>query len=199
MTDVLSTRADEEDAQPSDRKVYGFRYTIDDEDGWLRNEIEAVRQARNELVHHFLSRWNPASADSTRDALVWLDQQHRQAQPLRETLKADWKARQTLAEWMASPEGERQMEQAFLACSPLIEAARRFARSRGEDDGWIDLSEVDQHLWADQAKEMKHLSKRYGHPTLKEAIVASGVFEVKDTPTAGGGHRTFIRVMAEAG
>lgn len=47
-----------------------------------------VSAERNELVHHFLSRWNHRLLDSTREVMQYLDQQREKVLPIFERLKS---------------------------------------------------------------------------------------------------------------
>jgi hypothetical protein len=94
-------------------------------------EMRALVDARNELVHHFLPRWQASVAGNAQSALTFLDAQRAEAVQMKERLEA-WSrsleaGRKQLAAFWASPEGEQQMELAFLQGSRLV---RCWVRSR---------------------------------------------------------------------
>ncbi len=194
--DVLTRPDTPEEDQPLGTSTFRVQFTLTD-DGSIEEEIANALAARNELVHHFLLRWNPASRDSTRKAMAWLDEKHRAAQSLQRTLRCAVECLQAAAAEMATPAFELRMEQTRLCATAWIETTIDLCLSHGDQVGWLSLSDIDRHLWQQHPDAMQNLEKRYGHSTLKQAMAASGMFEVRDLLVRGGGARTDIRVRPE--
>ena len=84
VDDVLADAGEREAPENVDEAWFSFSFTIQTDSAFVEQhaaEMKAVVDARNDLIHHFLPRWSPASEDSTRAALAYLDEQRAQALP----------------------------------------------------------------------------------------------------------------------
>jgi len=94
-----------------------FTYTITGDNDFIeaqRTGRELMLRDRNELIHHFLPRWHPDSLEQMTEASTYLDQQYEKVLPMFEHLKSVAKsmqqAREMMAAWLASDEGERMLD-----------------------------------------------------------------------------------------
>ena len=167
-----------------------------------KSDLKAIVDQRNELVHHFLQRWKPSLADSTHAALDSLDRQRQAALPIRDhlmTVVKDFQASlKAHAEFLASEEGQLQLERAWLMQSPLVVLLRDIATTEDDRDGWIPLGTAGRLLRQRAPDEVATLLERYGYRTLKELLVGAGCFEMRDEPTAKGGVRAVYRLRPES-
>lgn len=155
---------------------------------------------RNELVHHFLPRWQAAVGGDAEAALDWLDAQREAAVGMLDRLQG-WArtvetARKEHAAFFASAEGARQMELMFLRSSRLVVMLGQIAMATPRSDGWTLLASAGQLIKRDAPEELQNLRKRFGHATLKAVLLATELFDVAEKATSGGGTRTIYRINA---
>ena len=113
---------------------------------------------------------------------------------LRGWVRATDEGRKQVAEFWASPEGQRQMELSFLQGSRLVAMLGEVALRTARTDGWALPSTAGHIIKREAPDELDDLLKRYGQRNLKGILVAAEFFDVKDEPLAGGGTRTIYRI-----
>lgn len=194
---------DERDATPDaiDEAWFGFRFTIEtDAESVARHEAELKElvDRRNELVHHFLPRWQAAVGGDVETALAWLDAQREAAVGMLDRLQG-WArtvetARKEHAAFLASEEGARQMELMFLRSSRLVVMLGQIAMATPRPDGWTLLATAGHLIKREAPDELEGLRARFGHATLKAVLQATELFDVMEEATPGGGTRTIYRI-----
>lgn len=197
--DVLADADASEREAPEkiDEACVAFGFKIEADSAFVEQhtaEMKAIVDARNDLIHHFLPRWAPASEDSTREALTYLDAQRAQALPMRDRLRGSADAAKSHAEFLASPEGARQLELQWLRYSRLVVMLGELAAKTDRPDGWMVLDRADNIIRELEPNELKDLGKRFGHRTLNALLLATELFDVEDEPTPKGGRRTLYRI-----
>lgn len=146
-----------------------------------RTNLELMVSERNNLIHHFLPRWQPDSLEHMTEASSYLDQQYKKVVPMLEHLKSVTKSMQQSAALLASDEFMRQFELTYLQHSPLITLLHEVATQETRPDGWTSLVHVAQLAGMRESDEVVHMEERYGHSTLKQLLAASELFDVLDT------------------
>lgn len=201
VDDVLADAGERDAPENVDEAWFSFGFTIQTDSAFVEQhtaEMKAVVDARNDLIHHFLPRWSPASEDSTRAALEYLDHQRAQALPMRDRLQGFvnslQEAAKAHAEFMSSPEGARQFELHWLRHSRLVLLLGEIALRTPRADGWTVLASAGHILRQREPEELEHMLARYGHRTLKKLLRATELFDLKEEPTPGGGTRTVYRI-----
>lgn len=201
VDDVLADAGERESPENVDEAWFSFGFTIQADSAFVEQhtaEMKAVVDARNDLIHHFLPRWSPASEDSTRAALAYLDDQRAQALPMRDRLQRFVNSLQGAAkahaEFMSSPEGARAIELQWLRHSRLVLLLGEVAQKTPRADGWTVLASAGHILRRQEPQELEHMLERYGHRTLKRLLQATELFDIEEEPTAGGGTRTIYRI-----
>ena len=203
MTWLADADADDDDDSTDDDKEgwSSFRFTVVGNNRFRdqRNaQLEAERDERNDLIHHFLPRWNPASVESTDAACCFLDAQRDKAAAVRDQLKAHTQSlesgRTLLANFMASEAFGDQIELTWLQQSPLVRLLRDAGIQMARPDGWTVLAKVGRQMWLAAPEEVAAVREHYGHSTLKALLLASQTFDVMDEPTPKGGTRTIYRI-----
>jgi hypothetical protein len=194
---------DESDATPqeTDEAWFGFGFRIEtDAESVARHEAELKElvDRRNELVHHFLPRWQAAVNGDAEAALEWLDAQREAAVGILDRLQG-WArtletARKEHAAFFASDEGQRQMELLFLRSSHLVVMLGQAAMATRRPDGWTLLASAGHLIKRAAPEELEKLGERFGHATLKAVLLATELFDVAEEPTPGGGSRTIYRI-----
>jgi hypothetical protein len=201
VDDVLADAGGRDAPENVDEAWFSFGFTIQTDSIFVEQhtaEMKAVVDARNDLIHHFLPRWSPASEDSTRAALDYLDQQRAQALPMRDRLQGFVNSLQEAAkahtELMSSPEATREIELQWLRHSRLVLLLGEIAQRTPRADGWTVLASAGNILRQREPEELAHMPERYGHRTLKKLLQATELFDIEEEPTPGGGTRTVYRI-----
>lgn len=199
--DVLSDAGDRDPPENVDKAWFSFGFTLQTDSAFVEQhtaEMKAVVDARNDLIHHFLPRWSPASEDSTLAALDYLDQQRAQALPMRDRLQGFvaflQEAATAQAEIMSSPEVARQIGLHRLRHSRLVLLLGEIAQRTSRADGWTVLASAGHILRQQVPEELEHMLERHGHRTLKKLLQATELFDIEEEPTSGGGMRTIYRI-----
>jgi len=194
---------DTDDATPDiiDEAWFGFRFTIEGDAEFVERharEMQALVDRRNELVHHFLPRWQATVEGVVDDALEYLDAQREEAVRMLERLQG-WArtvdaARKVHAAFLASDEGQREIKLRVLRSSRLVLMLGQIAMATPRQDRWTLLSSAGQLIKRYAHEELLDLRARFGQSNLKGVLVAAEIFDVADEPTAGGGSRLIYRI-----
>jgi len=201
--DVLADAGEREAPENIDEAWFSFGFTIQADSAFVEQhtaEMKAIVDARNDLIHHFLPRWSPASEDSTREALAYLDAQRAQALPMRDRLRGFvtslQEATKAHAEYFSSPEGARQLELQWLRHSRLVLMLGEIATKTDRPDGWMVLATAANVIQKREPEELTDLGNRFGHRTLKKLLLATELFDVEEETTPNGGRRTIYRISS---
>lgn len=199
--DVLADAGETQEPNAADEAWISVGFTISADSTFVEQhqvEMEAVVSARNDLIHHFLPRWNPASEVSTLAANDYLDAQRANALPMRDRMLSFARSMQvalkTHAAFMASPEVEKQLELAWLQQSRLVLMLGELATRAARADGWMELSTAGQLIKRSEPRELDNLAERFGHKTLKRVLLAAELFDVAEEATSKGGTRAIYRI-----
>ncbi len=164
----------------------------------MRSDLKLMTEERNELVHHFLPRWQPESVDKLEEVLRYLDTQREKVLPmhehLRDTANSMQETRKLLHDFMSSEEYERQTELMWLQASPLVELLREVTSQIHRTDGWTYLSHAGKLANKNLPDDIQNLKERYGFNTLKKLLIACETFDIYDEPLTNGTFRTLYRV-----
>ena len=200
VSSVLQPQPEHESPEAIDEVWFGFRFSVGVDAEFVDRHYQEMRilvDARNDLIHHFLPRWQSAVNGDSDGALAYLDAQRADAVRMMERLQG-WAhsleaGRKQLAAFWASPEGERQMELALLQGSRLVAMLGEIAMRTARPDGWALLSTAGHLIKREAPAELDDLRKRFGYPNLKGVLLASELFDVTEEPTPGG-TRTIYRI-----
>lgn len=188
-----------EEEWPADWFSFVFRLSGSTEYiGGLRQDMKLMTDERNALVHGFLPRWQPQSADKLHEALLYLDAQRQKVIPMHEHLKLMVeqliKSGEHAIAYFGSPEYEKQSQlldlQGSLLATFLCNVATRVRRK----DGWTYLAHAGTLAAREIPDELTHLKARYGFKTLKGLLVGTELFDIYDEPLKGEGFRTLYRL-----
>lgn len=164
----------------------------------MRRDLELMTNERNNLVHHFLPRWRPESAETMDETLAYLDAQREKVLPMHEHLRSTVQrmrdGAKMLAEFIVSPKHAEQAELMWLQASPLVSLLSDVAMQYHRKDGWMYLALAGDLAAKELPDDVKHLKERYGFKTLKKLVIGSELFEIFDEPLASGAFRTLYKV-----
>jgi hypothetical protein len=167
----------------------------------LNSDLLRITSARNELIHHFLPKWQPDSHDALDQACIYLDDQRTQILPLHEKLKSILQkmvqSSQVTANFMAGVGGE-WLELQWLQTSELITFLRDLASKKSKSSGWIYLAGAGSVAKEKCSEDWGNLERIYGYSSLKEILIACELFEVDDEVMSNGHVRTRYRLKPAA-
>jgi len=179
----------------------GFHFTVETDAQFIDQhdqEMRALIDARNDLIHHFLPRWHSAVEGDVETALAYLDTQRdetfRMMDRLNGWVKALDEGRRQMAAFWASPESVRQMELGFLQSSQLVAMLGEIVLKTARPDGWAYVTTALNLIRREAPAELEDLQKRYGHQNLKDILLAAEYFDVLDEALPNGGVRTVYRI-----
>lgn len=201
VSNVLQPQPEHKTPDEIDEPWFGYRFSIGADAGFVYRhdqEMRALVDARNDLIHHFLPRWQSAVGGDTESALAYLDAQMNETLRMKERLES-WargmdEAKGRLATFLTSPRGARQMELVFLKGSRLVAMLGEIAMHTARPDGWVLLSTAGDSIKREAPTELSNLQKRFGHRSLKGVLLAVEFFEVAEESLPGGGTRTIYRI-----
>lgn len=203
-TEVLQDAGVEvpEEERPDTWFAFSFRVSGDTEIvETMRRDLKLMTDERNDLVHHFLARWQPRNDDVLNDTLAYLDAQRERIQPmhehLRDTVLRLHESAKVLSDFIASPDYEKQTELMWLQASPLVSLFCDVATQHHRKDGWTYLAQAGNLAAKELPDEVKALKERYGFKTLKKLLVGSEMFKIFDEPLVSGAFRTLYKVRPD--
>lgn len=159
-TEVLRDAGEEipEEERPDD--WFSFSFHISGETGFiegLRRDLKMMTDERNELVHHFLPRWQPGNDEALTETMTYLDAQQEKVLPmyehLRSTLQHLHESTKSFAEFVISPEYQKQTELMWLQASPLVALMCEVTAQHRRNDGWTYLAK--QATWQPENYQMR--------------------------------------------
>lgn len=181
-----------------------FSFTVDADAGFYESKRQALKSlvdARNDLIHHLLPRFNPDSIDSCLEIEQYLDQQRERLIPEYDFLKSlieDFEeAKKIHADFLNSEEGIKQFELSCLQQSPIVALLLNISTQQPRSDGWTLLHVADPQIRRILPGEIEQLKHKWGYKTLKELMLASELFEILEEPTEKGVIRVLYRSKPE--
>lgn len=172
-----------------------FRVSFGLEDGeWMNEKLKQLVELRNELVHHFLSRFALNSEISCQDAISYLSTAASTIKSNKDTLisllTAFEDGKKELFEFINSPVGKSLYyygvipgEQIDNWESTTIVQQLKFVEHSIAKDGWAQLNEAIRSIgqrWPDLSPKL------YGCRSWREVIHRSQLFEVDKRPSPTG-------------
>jgi len=157
-------------------------------------ELDALVQMRNELVHHFIQRfdlWSESGCDAAAlhldDCDQKIDAQHKM---MLGWAKAHQEAKNVHAAFLGSEEGMRMLMYGILpdgsvdwASTPII-AVLREAEMTLSKDGWVSLDDAARWL---SEKHPDKKPEQYGCSRWRHLLHESGLFDVRRAPSSRSG------------
>ena len=152
---------------------------------------------RNEFVHHLLPLVDPTSIENCQIIDEKLEQQREKLLPVIKMLQGMVKSIKDGSEFLMSEEGNKLFGLPILRHEPLVVLLQDIANQAARPDGWVPLSTAGQLLRKFAPDEIATINERYGHKSLKNFILAAGLFDIRDEPTEKGGTRVLYRLKPE--
>ena len=183
-----TTQGDEQEIDDdalSSRAYISISFGLEDGE-WMNEKLRQLLELRNELVHHFLSRFALNSEISCQDAINYLSTAARTIKSNRDTLisllTAFEDGKKELFEFINSPVGKSLYYYSVIPGEPIdnwenttIIQQLKFAEHSIAKDGWAQLNEAIRSI----GQRWPELSpKLYGCSSWREVIHRSQLFEV---------------------
>ena len=165
-------------------------------DAAWREELETLVEHRNDLVHHFLERFDPESADGCRAASLYLDRQHAQHVPLVEDLRRRCESIAASRNMLSAALKQEDFLADFLhghLRPDLDQILRHVAAQKARADGWTFLSLAGKALAEMEPGLLKRLQAAFGSRGLKQAVAALDGWQLAEEPMEGGGMNVLYR------
>lgn len=201
MNTVLLSPAERPVPDDIDEIWMGFRFSMGVDAEFVDRhdrEMKALVDARNDLIHNFLPRWDSAVGGDTASAHEYLDFQLAETRLMMDRLQG-WvrsmdECRHLYAAFLKSPEMGQLLEQEFLRSSRLVAMLGEIAVRTARADGWAFLTTAANLIRREAPDELVDLESRFGLATLKAVLLATGFFNVVDEQLPKGGARTIYRI-----
>lgn len=171
------------------------------------SELDTLVQMRNELVHHFIQRfdlWSDAGCDA---ALAYLEECNQQVETQRLRMlgwaKAHQEAKEVHAAFLQSEEGRRFITYGIFpdgtvdwASTPIVYVLCQ-AEVNLAKDGWTSLNEAVRWM---ASKYPDKKPEQYGCARWRHLLHESRLFEIRRMPSKGsGGAEAFFRSRVAQG
>ena len=177
---------------------FGIKVEIDENDyEKKKQELAAIVAGRNELIHNFLPLFDPNSIESCLETENHLDQQREKLLPeineLIFLINSFQKGKKEIVDFLKSDEGKKRFFSPMGGGS-IIYYLGEIAAKVARPDGWTLLNIAGQIIREQAPEELTDIYQKFGHKTLKELILATELFEIKEEPKGKGGIRFLYRL-----
>lgn len=165
----------------------------------IKQALESVVIERNELVHHLLLKFGSETDAVKRQLAIikYLDKQYDDAEAkgaFLESLVDDIrKLKKDFRDFLLSEEGLKFFNTVPLKSSPLVLTLRDIENKKARKDGWTSLHTAASLVGNSAPEELIDMKEKYGHKKLKNFILATQVFDLKEEATDKGGIRLLYR------
>lgn len=158
-----------------------------------KQELKSLVEDRNDLIHHLLPRFNPDSIESCLEIEKYLDKQQEKLIPEFNYLKSIIQTMKECVEQITSEEYSKAIELSVLQQSPVISTLSEFGVRQCRADGWALMNHAGNYLRTTLPEEILQFERKYGYKTLKQAMLASDLFDFIEEDTKNGGRRLLYR------
>lgn len=165
----------------------------------IKQDLESVVAERNELVHHLLSKFgSETDAVKRRLSIIqYLDKQYDDAKAkdafLQSIVDAIQKQKKVSRDFLLSKEGDKFFNGMFLQSCPLVLTLRDVENEKARKDGWTSVHTAASLVGKSAPEELIDMKAKYGYKKLKNFILATQVFDLKEEATDKGGIRLLYR------
>lgn len=166
-----------------------------------KQTLSSIVADRNELIHHFLSKFNLQTIDSCLEAEEYLDQQRDKILPQhKELINVVKYFRETFKEYdefVKSDEFQKQIELVNVRQCIVVRLLEDVSKQMARADGWALVSLAGQLIKQHAPEELALFNKKHGSNTLKKSILATGLFDLKEESINKGGIRLLYKLKPE--
>ena len=159
-----------------------------------KNSLVLVVAERNELVHHFLLKWDLTLVDGWISAEQYLDKQY-------EKIEDEFQYLKNLViiveeERKKIPDILKQFLDLIKIEKKLVNLLHDIVLKKSRSDGWTLLSHAEKILREEVPEEIDLLKKQYKQKTLKNWMMSIELFDFDYEITKKGGTRVLYRIKS---
>ena len=166
-----------------------------------KESLSRIVAGRNRLIHHTISEYDFKSFDSLQNLSKDLDQQEQEVRKeideLKVTSKTMIKAQTKYVNYLSSEDFKAHFELVWLRGSLLVTTLIDIAHQLGNENGAVLLNIAGHLLEKHIPEEKAAMKERYGYSSLKQLMIATGLFSISEEPTDKGGVRVFFSLKNE--
>jgi OST-HTH/LOTUS domain len=163
--------------------------------------LAMIVSERNELIHHFSSKYDLNSIHDCEKAVKYLNQQRENAilelECLQNRVKNFKKACGMAASFWSAAEFDKLFGEMLLNQSRIVQLLCDFAKNKMWPGGWASLSSAGNFIKQNEPDELDSFKERYGYKKLKELVLATNLFDVREESIEGGGYRVMFRAKSD--
>jgi hypothetical protein len=181
------------ESHASDEMRISFSFGLETDDAFCEQQTQALKtlvRQRNELIHHFLPKWNWALVDSMQEALRHLsllrERTEAQRDFLNDVLRTYNEAVKEHAAFFSSEEFARNFELHWLQQSHIVSLLCEFAMQSTRADRYASVAGAGTFVHAHAKDDVLNMKARYGFAGLLALIVGAELFDVMEEPAANG-------------
>lgn len=169
----------------------------------IKEDLESVVAERNELVHHLISKFGTEVDEVKRRFLIiqYLDKQYGEAKKkdafLQSLVEAIKKLKKDLRDFFLSENGEKFFNVMALQNTPLVQSLKKIENEKARKDGWTSLHTAACLIGNTAPEELIEMKEKYGHKKLKNFLLATQIFGLKEEITDKGGIRLLYRSITD--
>lgn len=202
---VDSTFAGDQDAEQQEsvsKTHFSFSFRVECEADHFESRKQALAELvseRNDLIHHFLPKYDPKSLESCRAVEAELDQQREKLLPELSNLQALARSldegRRYMSDFLQSEDGRRWIVEGLLPGESRLDGfLKSLASLAARPDGWAPLARAGKLVYELPAEKIEKVCEERGTKrlsNLKRLIQSTPAFELKEEPTKGGSQWLF--------
>ena len=163
-----------------------------------KQTLSRIVAGRNRLIHHTISEYDFKSFDSMKKLSKDLERQEQEVRKeideLKTISKNMIKVQTEYVNYLSSEEFKAHFELVWLRSSLIVTTLIDIANQLGDERGAVSLNVAGQLLEKHIPEGKAAMKERYGYSSLKQLILATGVFEVVEELTNKGGARILYRL-----
>lgn len=179
-----------------------IKYGVESDEETYENiklKLDELVQERNNLIHHFLPKWDSTSYKNSVITNEYLDDLREkticQINYLGIHIKSIYKARELLENILTSKDAHKLLFQTSgIQTSKLVSQLINIANTYSRKDGWVSLGKASSLIYQKNPDEIRKLKNKYGYKSLKKLMLATTYFDIAEEATIKGGTRVIYRL-----
>jgi len=204
--EILSAPIDDPNEVHARNEVrISFSFAFESDDAFCEQQKLALKmlvEQRNELIHHFVPKWDWKSVESMRAALLRLEFLRKQTEAQRDFLNDVLRIyNETVKEHSAflnSDEFARHFELHWLQQSRIVALLGEFAIQFTRANRFVSVASAGAFLHTHAKDDVLNMKVRYGFAGLLALIEGAELFDVIKDPTTNGVRHLYRLKISES-
>ncbi|MGX5173285.1 OST-HTH/LOTUS domain-containing protein [Aliikangiella sp. IMCC44653] len=205
---VKSIDPNSPDDEPSEAEVteamLSYRFHVEMDESCYESKKEALSrivEGRNKLIHHITSEYNFQSKVSLKTLSKELESQaeeiRKEVNELKVISKAMIQTQKEYVSYLSTEEFLAYFELDWLRTSRIVTTLTDILDQLADESGAVSLTVAGQLLDKHVPEEKAAMKERFGYSSLKQLILATGLFEVVEEPTNKGGWKVLYKLKTD--